>query len=472
MINDNAYPLVDRITAKKNYASSMQGHKMGMTGLYNDLFKQLGLGSHLPDSNYQVAVYQFPFVGFKYNQSNDTYEFIGIYTVGPDKGSKVTFGYSSSYDYLLSLEGPNHLPRATRFLHPWVDVDYSTADETLTFGGEEGWDCDGIGGGLKTDKAADKDAILALYTSEWKPAYDLVFHCSPYIASLADALTASGFADVEAVNADIATFLSGTTNGISNTLLSFYDENYDIWFSRTSDSGKLHNLITVEGSSAHNILTYLGLTGTPTTAQIIAARAAKFKNDAPNYWDIDQTLYHYCFCLFFGVTDNFAKNSYPFKFRSLNDTDAGNRWGWRQDDLDTVLATDNNGRNTKPYYVEHGDTNTSGVEIFQGGTSALWVLIRDNYQAEIRTEMVSLVNAMVSLAGALRITGSATHETVFNLISRYCWEHSAKYFSETLYEKDRRWSYIEPWLRNPAQEYNNVLPLDQALGDEYQAERL
>ena len=66
-INDGVHPLVDRITAKKNYASSPQGHKMGLTGLYNDLFMEIGLGSHLPSENYRVAVYQFPFVGFKHN---------------------------------------------------------------------------------------------------------------------------------------------------------------------------------------------------------------------------------------------------------------------------------------------------------------------------------------------------------------------------------------------------------------------
>ena len=130
IIKDGVHGKLDRITAKKNYASSMQGHKMGMTGLYNDLFHQLGLGSHLPSDSYQLAVYQFPFVGFKYNETNDSYEYIGLYTAGPDKGSKVTFGYSSDYDYLLSLEGPNHAPRGTRFLHPWADVEYSASDRS------------------------------------------------------------------------------------------------------------------------------------------------------------------------------------------------------------------------------------------------------------------------------------------------------------------------------------------------------
>ena len=478
VINDSSYIKVDRITAKKNYASSMQGHKMGFTGLYNDLFKQCGLGSHIPDSSYLLAVYQFPFVGFRY-YSNGDYEYIGIYTAGPDKGSKASFGYKKDdYPNLLSIEGPNHTPRGTRFLHPWVDVTYDPNEETLCFGGEEGWDCDYVKYETSTKGTqADWDAILALYTSEWKPAYELAYHCSPYIASLSDALTEGGYADIAAVNADITNFFKKSTGGVANNLLSFYDSNYDIWFYRTKN-GAFENLTTVEGSSAHNILTYLGLTGTPTTAQIISARAAKFKTDAPSFWDIDQSLYHYCFCELFGISDNFAKNTYPFKFRAYAETlEEGEstyckRWGWREDDMDTALMTDNNGNNTKKYSVEPSDTTDEGVQIFQGYNSSFWRLIHDNYQTEIRDMMLSIANAAASKATSLGIAGNGLHGSLFNLTSYYCWEHSAKYFAQTLYESDKRWAYIEPWLLNPSQTYNGVFPLTQALGDQYQGERL
>ena len=466
------YTKVDRITAKKNYASSPQGHKMGMTGLYNDLFKECNLGSHLPDSKCRVAVYQLPFVGFRYYETNQTYEYIGLYTAGPDKGSKVTFGYDKSlYPNCLSIEGPNHAPRGTRFLTPWVDVTYDPNDETLKYGGEEGWDCDYVKWETSTKGTqTDWDNIYNLYVSEWKPAYELVYHCSPYIEKLQDALTQGGYANIAAVNADVENFWKKSTNGISNQLLSFYDSNYDLVFYRNR-TGAYDTLTAAEGKSTFNVRTYAGLTGSPTTAQIKAARAAKFIAQAPNYWDMDQTLFHYAFCILFGVTDNFAKNSYPFKFRLLNDSGAGNRWGWRQDDLDTVLATDNNGQSTKEYYVEHGDT-VDGTDIFQGGSSALWVLIRDNYFTQVRDMMNLIANSANSLAVSLNIQGNGMHESLFNVVSHYCWEQSAKYFSATLYETDKRWSYIEPWLLNPAQTYNGVLPLTQALGDQYQAERI
>lgn len=499
MINDLDYVEVDRITAKKNIASSPQGHKMGLTGLYNDLFHQVGLGTELPNPDYRVAVYQFPFVGFHYNSSNNTYEFIGIYTCGPDKGSKVTFGYlKKQYPDCLSIEGPNHPPRGTRFLTPWVDVEYSPDDETLNMNGDEAWDCDYVkyetaygdeGEPLPDDWAA----ILELYTSEWQPAYNCVYDNSPYLASYQEVINdlddpnITTLADL-LLTANGAAVKGGVTNGmrVKNEFIAFYDSSYDLYYYRASTAKyeKLPQSYIGKKNALTDLTAYLSALGystsAPTTAQIIEARGARFKATMGNYFSVNQTLFHYCYCLLFGVTDNFAKNSYPFKFQRLNTSGAGNRWGWRQDDLDSVLMTDNNGTNTKSYSVEHLDT-FDDVQIFQGGDSALWVIIKQNYEDECRTMMGQIASAAVSLATSLGIAGSGAHQSLFNLVSYHCWEHSSKYFPATVYEADRRWSYIEPWLlagqMKPNGEiypdtYNRVAPLTQALGDQLQGEKL
>lgn len=503
MINDTNYIIVDRITAKKNVASSPQGHKMGLTGLYNDIYQQLGLDGELPSPesgpSYRVAVYQFPFVGFQYNATNGQYTFIGVYTAGPDKGSKETFGYLSAYTNLMSLEGPNHAPRGTRFLCPWVDVEYNYSDETLTFGGEEGWDCDAIGGGLKTDKAEHAAQILALYESEWRPAYNCVYDNSPYLASYQEVINALDDPNITTL-ADLLTIANasavkaGTTNGmiVKNEMIAFYDSSYDLYFYRRSTGKyeKLPNDYTGYKNALTDLTSYLSALGystsSPTTAQLIEARGARFKATMGTYFSVNQTLYHYCFCLLYGVTDNFAKNSYPFKFYGYTDTlpdgvsAQAKKWGWRQDDLDSVLMTDNNGTNTKKYSVEHLDT-FDNVQIFQGGDSALWMLVKARYGDECRTMMSQISTAATSLATSLGIGGGSEHANLFNLTSYYCWEHSAKYFPATIYEADRRWAYIEPWLlagqSKPSggtypEEYNNVRPLTQALGDQLQGEKL
>ena len=500
VINDDAYIAVDRITAKKNIASSPQGHKMGLTGLYNDLFHAIPrVVAGLPSSSYRTAVYQFPFIGFRYNNVNGTYEYLGQFTAGPDKGSKVTFGYiKGTYPDCLSIEGPNHAPRGTRFVCPWVDVTYSPADETLMFGGQEGWDADYVKWETSTKGTqTDWDNILNLYIDEWKPAYDCVYNNSPYIASVAEVIAGVNDPSIQTL-ADIlnpsnaVTVKDAFTAGmiVSNEDIAFYDTNYDLYYFRRS-SGHFERLSDAyDIASECNILTafplatrteYCANPAAPTSAEIRAMRGARFKATAPNYFDMDQTLFHYIFCILFGVTDNFAKNSYPQKYTRLSSVSAGNRWGWRQDDLDSVLQTDNNGTNTKKYSVEHLDT-ADGVQIFQGGESALWLLIHNYYESEQREMMGLIANAAAALATSLGIAGSGLHGSMFNLTSYYCWEKSAKYFPITAYEKDRRYAYIEPWLLagqlNPSSgelfpaTYNGVPPLTQAVGDQYQGERL
>ena len=485
---------IERFTAKKNIASSPQGHKMGATALYDELFTQLGLKSELPNNNYRVAVWQHPFLGFV--KRGDSYEYIGLYTAGPDKGCKTTFGYDkTSYPKAMCIEGPNHNPRATRFLHPWVDVAYSSAHETLEFGGQEGWDDDFSSVG-SSDKASDEAAILACYVSEWKPAYDLVFHCSPYIASIAEMLASNtGYSSMADVNNDFSNFLKGTTtytdeNGVSrsrsNDLMSFYDTNYDIWYQRVVNGqpARFEKLVRQDGDNADNLWrittylsSYLNGVASPTTAQILAARKLKFRTEMATYFSLDQTLYHKCYCLLIGAKDNDAKNSYPYKHLALA---ADGKWGWKQDDLDSIFDTDNNGQATVKYSVEYGDQN-DGVEIFQGSDSAFWTIIWEWYQTEITSMMARMMEEISQMAGNMGFpSGDPLHQKVYNVLAHYFFDQSALYFPAIAYQHDRSFGYIDPWYlagqtidgQTYDSVYNGVRPLTQAQGDRYQDERL
>lgn len=462
----NVHPKVADIVAKKNYASAMQGHKMGAVGLYDDLYKKV-VGAQALPTDARVAVYQYSFLGFqKFNDG--TYQFIGLYTAGPHKGDKGTFGYDdSTYPALMSLEGPNHAPLGTRFLHPWKNVAYDAGHETLTFGGEEGWDADFIAG-KSTDDMADAADILAMYESEWKPAYEIVFYCSPYLASLEEI---GENVTIEGINADVSTFRSGSTNGIRNDLLQVYE--------KTEGEGEsvVYNLYAYNNASQqyelleHSMISYLSLylnSQEPTTEELIEARRQKFRFEANNYWATDSLLFHYCFCILIGATDNFAKNMYPFKFRSLAD---GGRWAFRQDDLDSILDTDNNGQQTKKYSVLPGDLNNDGVQIYQGGNSVLCALIRTAFEGSINNFMQRMVSSAGEIAGERHIAGTTTHETLFNVFESYFWSDSADYFPAEAYNKDSEWSYVTPWLADPNRQYNNVYPLTQVRGDAHYSER-
>lgn len=463
------HPKVQKIVAKTNYASSMQGHKMGACDLYNDLAYRLQLFSDnsIP-SGARASIYQYPFFGFLYSSLNNSYTFIGLFTAGPDKGDKKTFKFdeTETYPSLMSLEGPNHSPLATRFLTPWLsdnsNVSYDSVKEKIRFSGEEGWDV-AVAGDLGTDDADDNTAILAMATSEWKPAYNFVFYCSPFIIPL----SSTNYNSISALNAAIETFRGGTStitiNGtqrtIKNELTQIYDSSYNLY-------GYVGGTYVDLG---YNLLTDAPYTVTSgnTAAQIIAARGTYFASHIGDFFDKNWAVYHWCFCTRYALTDNFAKNTYPVKYKTLAN---GGRWAWREDDMDTLFKTDNNGNQTKGYSVEHGDL-VDGVEIFQGGDGAFWVLVREFLQTDISNMMNSMTTQFHNMAVTLGVQGNYVWEDEFNVIDYYFWAQSSQYFGINGYNFDRDFKYIEPWYLNAGSTYNGVKPLTQALGDQYQCER-
>ncbi len=62
-------PAGQKFTAKKNFASSMQSHKIGAVNSYTDLYKQVGLSNEAMQregySDVRVSVYELPFFVLK-----------------------------------------------------------------------------------------------------------------------------------------------------------------------------------------------------------------------------------------------------------------------------------------------------------------------------------------------------------------------------------------------------------------------
>ena len=464
-LDGGQHPKVSKITAKKNVASSMQGHKMGATAMYDELYTALGLKEPmgLPESA-RVAVYQYPFLGFQKFQDG-SYTFIGLYTCGPDKGDSGTFGYDkTTYPSFLSLEGPNHNPLGTRFLHPWVDMLYDSGEETMTFGGVEAWDVDACK--FETDKAEDNANIVNLLTAEWKPAYEIAYFCSPFLRSLSE--IGMTLAQLNA-QADTWRAQSNILTTRKNEVLQLFDSSFNLIYYRQ----KTGQYEILEGyDMLEDLFDYLPAVN-PTRAQIVEARKAKFRAEAGNYWDVNGSCFHEAFCELIGAKDNHAKNSYPFKLKTLAQ---GGRWSWREDDLDSIMATDNNGQSTAHYGIEVGDLTGEGVDIFQGSSSVFWTLINDVFSDVVGTILGRMLNALRSLATGMGIGGNNLHEAVFNMFANYFWERSAKYFPIMAYAQDSKFAYVDVWLMGvnagtPGQTYNNVFPLNQALGTQLEAEK-
>lgn len=456
-------PKVSKFTAKKNIASSMQGHKIGACGLYNDLWHRvIGWKDVLPSASCRVATKQYPFLGFQ-KYSDNRYEFIGLYTAGADKGNKKTFGYNetTAFPNLMMIEGPNHAPLATRFLCAWDDVVYDGDNETLTFGGEEGWDAD-IASGY--DTAEDVNEVRVLFESEFRPAYEFVFFTSPYLVT-----TSEVGKSIAEINADVAAFRSGHSMlnadtwsyDVSHKLVSVVDEHGALY----AYSNATKNFKKVEG---HNVFDYLGLSAGAAGNELRSARSLKFLSEVDKYISISEARFHWCYRMLIGATDNDAKNSYWRKFKAVAD---GGKWGFNQDDLDTILDRDNNGQGTKKYNVEPSDYLATGDEVFQGSSSAFWRHFELIDADGLRTMMRTIISEMVSMATEQGLSGN-TRERVYKIMGQYFWANSSQYFPMAAYNEDTKWAYVDVWAKKPTAVYNNVPPLTQAGGDQLEGEKL
>ena len=482
------HPAVMRITAKINQASSMQSHKIGATRSYTVLHEALNLeneaqafarANELPVPT--VAVYQYPAFGFVRHVSMgvETYEFIGLFTIGPDKGDKPTFGYNiadSIKNNLITLEGTNHSRKMAVFQYPWnSEVEYRASNECLNIvtgnnSFDNAWEVSNCHG-LDTDKAVAQADVQSVLEAEFKPAYDVVWENSTLIFPIALNDATYGGANAAAVlaniNADAENFRGAQYNSrFSNSDLEFWIEGEYVLYHYDLVSGQYVsgiNLVTQNGNPS-------GSTLDEKNEWFKAQRRARFLTDAPEYWDIQDAAYHLAFCIVFGATDNFAKNTYPYKMAPINMSgghNIGGKWKWRQDDLDTIFDIDNLGTDSKPYYIEYADAE-GGSTVFGGANSAFWTLMYevfwDDYGVNKGVESIGadMVTAMATLGG-----GANPFAGVVNFFKKYFWDYAQNYFPQSAYNADANFKYEQGWLSGI-----QASALTQSLGRHLEAERL
>lgn len=453
--------LLIRITAKKNFASSMHSHKMGATALFNDLH-EIVVGPN--EANGRVAVEQYGAYGFA-EVMNESGQYVmiplGLYTIGQDKGDKPTFGYNDPEykDTLIHMEGSDHSPKGVGMEYPWAKLGVYTDKEGDQYLGElkadgtveKAWEV-GACGAAKTDKDA-----LAYLTQEFKPAYDVDYHNTSLIVGLPSGTT------IAQVNADLNAFrATPTDNGFTYAdCLIWIDGEYDTYFFNNI-SGKYEKdgfqVLTAEEQSL-----VAGKTLEEKNAFIRELRRERYRAEMENYWHLRDSLFHYCFIVLFAATDNFKKNTYPYKFGTLA---SGSRWRWRQDDLDTLFDINNQGLANKIYSLLNGDKSGT-THIFQGNNSYHWTNIQFYYESEIKQMMLDIMTAMAEMG-----EGDSLIEKAIDCIRKYFWAKAQEYFPETAYNNDAEITYEEAWAALKAGKYDApVDPLQQSLGSHYEAEK-
>lgn len=454
---------VKKLTAKKNFASSMQSHKMGSVNSIDDLAREMGI---IEADSPRIATYQMPFVGFSMSvneEGEEVYTFIGLYTFGPDKGDDATFGYDTDkYPELLSIEGSDNAPLFTLFRVPWdpnrTNVAYNPGEEALQYNNANSWDYDAG----KPDSEDEPEAVFALAKKLWMPSYNMVYECSPRILPFAG--------DAAALNAQASVLRkSGMDYWLPNGDLYYFESSENRFIQAKTHNGEI-NLYTQLVDKGYGLTTadLEGKTADELNALFIKARVEKFRKEAQSkgHLDVKNLIFALCWVVFNAATDNLAKNTYPYIF---GDPEFGYLWRMRHDDLDTIWSIINQGLSKKGYGVEIGDKYENGGAIWNGETSNLWALLRMAFPEEIEETMRSMMAAMEKLGG---LTTGSTFDKIYAFFDKYYFKQAQEYFCANLYNADAKWAYEEAKLAYMDGRYtNDTDPITQSLGDHYEAEQ-
>lgn len=199
-------------------------------------------------------------------------------------------------------------------------------------------------------------------------------------------------------------------------------------------------------------------------------------------------LFHHEIMKLWAGTDNRSKNTYyrinPHASPLPDGTPRPN-CEMNDDDLDTILKTNNAGIQTKPYYILEHDSYTDpadGIEkmYWEGQDNALNNTIEATYGrvlgvsddtmnfGDLQGMMKSIYSALESHATSKGFSGTAL-ATLMHSAESYLLQ-AQRYFPAVAYNETARIRYEVPAVfygaENPAQ-----APLTQSLGDQYDSER-
>ena len=461
---------VIRITAKKNVASSMHSHKMGATSLFNDLNIAI-IGEN--EANGRVAVYQYPAYGFQKilvdSASNRyVYEPIGLYTIGPDKGDKPTFGFNNK-EYkstLIHMEGVDHTPQGVGMDYPWSQMSVETNKDGDTSLGairadgkvNPAWEIGACG-------SAETDAeMLAYLEQEFKPAYECDYLNTSMIVGLPSGTS------INDINNNLVEFrATNADNGFTYAdCLIWIDGEYDTYYYSLAESKYVKDGVNILTDLGINTSDLKGTTVEEKNNEIRALRKERYRANMENYWHLRDSLFHYCFVLLLAATDNYKKNTYPYKFGTLA---SGSRWRWRQDDLDTLFDINNLGIADKLYSIMNGDKSAiDNAQLYKGNSSYHWRNIQEYYPNEVKSMMLEILHTMEDLCPS--DYGTSPIEKVIGCVRYYFWDKAQNYFPISAYNIDAEWTYEDAWaVYKNNTSVNSVHPLRQSLGSHEEAER-
>lgn len=529
-------PHAARLDGKINFASPMQSHKLGSVCMYNDLWKDIVkdneitaigatengkkfTGTNDGYKSCRVAVIQRPFLVFCQKKSGDPIEFYGLYTMGPSKGDKPTFGYNKKdFPNFVMMEGCDNGAKLVRCLVPWNDIDIKPEEvdddgekvfEIFYIGKDEQWEISMGSTGVKKvcsvteveDDAGNKHNEYGPVGSGSNPVFANFREMNNFCYQLNPRLKCWDKGDgdyaslMKAQNKELndaqgnpiipdTGYVYWTIKGTAIPANKVLNEGVHYIYNTYRYDGDKSKWVHcgIEYDSTGNDYVPLNIsvqTGyTPTTGtrdaqnqNFIDKRVQIFKGGIKNYVDERDMQYSLGFLKLIAASDNWAKNTYIYN-AGLTDSEGKltSKWRFFQDDLDTILSLDNSGYKVKPYYVEEHDNyvNDQGetVGYWNASDNAMYCLAEKAWENENRAMMREILSAMKNRAGS--VFGSSPEgcfDRYYGEVTRYIPAIAYNEITRKLYED------AEVNRQNGLYTYGNTVdPLAQAVGDQLQAE--
>lgn len=418
---------IQKLCGKFNYASSMQSHKIGAVRAFHDLWDACVDKSDFTPGEIKgrKACLEDTFIAFyvetdlkdvsNYKLSDlaqlddSKIMFAGFQTWGSAKGDKNTFGYSESTtpEYIL-LEGAENNGELCNWLAPWSPSIVTLSGETWktqqlvvnegapsyalsdSFDVDFGLDSDDEDGNTMS---ADGQKALNKFIEAYNFVYMHTINLLPYkeTYSLNDprntSLDITKKYYITSINYQDNTYFKGAQWDVFR-----YDKYSMLWVPAglpVLEDGGSQKLSTVRSAYNTNVYEYetfnlkkfheqLGTSGVENINTYIEDLKTDFKNKFGTYFHVEDIIYHQAFIRLFAGTDNRAKNTY---FKLFN---KDCKIQLLQDDMDTILATDNRGLQKKPYFLlEPSLESDKTYKQMWGGSSAFFELVDITYKDKI-----------------------------------------------------------------------------------------
>lgn len=492
-------PLADKLVLKVNYASSMQSHLCGCTRLYSDLHTEVVGKNSLQQACDTARVAKYTEPVFFFTQADDSTEVIyrGGGNFGGGKMDKPTWGYNKkvkSHGMFAMFEGSDNNYELTDMRVPFTldtqceeAITYSPSDEGYFYNGLQNLDFDG--GKTQTDADGNESPVSDL-TNRLAEIWNFLYLHAPMVNYYKGTFAAFQASD-EAKNTTKKYWCTDGEDAFKLKRYNFVGNTWvdaGLWDSGTKSYAvidlRTYDMTSNTYTNSDNKTQYAKL-----NAEFKAAIVAHAKKYIGWYINTKSLRFHYAFINhFMAGTDNCSKNTYyVFDPKAVNVTIDGETRNCvlmelHQDDVDTILPIDNNGRKTKPYYIDrmhpYADTDAAKTtSLYEGMNNVLFNLCEEMYEGT--RELQSMLNAILSVMTRLvsendnlvGFTGS-TKVSVFGCMWKYMFNIQT-YFPVTAYNEQARIRYEYPAMLNFISQGSGargIAPITQSCGSLLQAE--